>query len=134
LSALQWVHSALWAAAGFRSSLVGSLDKPVGWFLGGVPLDHLPSANITINAAAVGNGQFGIAHEVQRPAVPTDKVIAKGECWGGHRSIICASVAQYASGCGGDVAGRQLPAQSPQKTLRPCRTWRIDGKDQLGSC
>ena len=60
---------------------VGSLHEFVGWFLGRVPLDHLPSANITIDAAAASNGQFGIAHEVLRLAVPTDKVIAKGERW-----------------------------------------------------
>ena len=59
-------------------------------FLGRVPLDHLSSANITINAAAVSNGQVGISDEVLRPAVPTDKVIAKGERWGAHRGIICA--------------------------------------------
>jgi hypothetical protein len=50
----------------------------------------LPSANITIDAAAVSNGQFGIAYEVLRLAVPTDKVIAIGERWGAHRGIICA--------------------------------------------
>src|SRR5450759_4683399 len=77
-------------AAGFWSYWVGSLHEFVGWFLGRVPLDHLPSANITIDAAAVSNGQFGIAHEVLRLAVPTDKVFAKGEQWGAHRGIICA--------------------------------------------
>ena len=50
-----------WAAAGFWSYWVGALHEFVGWFLGRVPLDHLPSANITIDAAAVSNGQFGIA-------------------------------------------------------------------------
>jgi hypothetical protein len=79
-----------WAAAGFWSYWVGSLHEFVGWFLGRVPLDHLPSANITIDAAAVSNGQFGIAYEILRLAVPTDKVIAKGERWGAHRGIICA--------------------------------------------
>src|SRR5450830_1901092 len=71
-------------AAGFWSYWVGSLHEFVGWFLGRVPLDHLPSANITIDAAAVSNGQFGIAYEILRLAVPTDKVIAKGERWGAH--------------------------------------------------
>jgi len=86
-----------WAAAGFWSFWVGSLHEFVGWLLGSVPLDHLPSANITIDAAAVSNGQFGIAHEVLRPAVPTDKVTAIGECWGAHRGIICALAPQHAS-------------------------------------
>ena len=53
-----------WAAAGFWSFWVGSLHEFVGWFLGRVPLDHLPSANITIDGAAVSNGQFGIADEI----------------------------------------------------------------------
>src|SRR5205823_2673586 len=86
-----------WAAAGFWQFWVGSLHEFVGWFQGRVPLDHLSSANITINAAAVSNGQFGIAHEVMRPAVPTDEVAAIGECWRAHRGIICASAPQYAS-------------------------------------
>jgi hypothetical protein len=62
-----------WAAAGIWSYWVGSLHEFVGWFLGRAPLDHLPSANITIDAAAVSNGQFGIAHEILRLAVPTDR-------------------------------------------------------------
>ena len=53
-----------WAAAGFWSIWVGSLHELIGWFLGRVPLDHLPSANITIDGAAVSNGQFGIADEI----------------------------------------------------------------------
>ena len=57
----------------------------------------MPSANITIDAAAVSNGQFSIAHEVLRPAMPTDKVVAIGECWGAHRGIICALAPQHAS-------------------------------------
>jgi hypothetical protein len=83
-----------WAAAGFWSFWVGSLHEFEGWFLGRVPLDHLPSANITIGTAAVSDGQFGIAHDVHRPAVPTDKVSARGECWGAHRGIICALALQ----------------------------------------
>jgi hypothetical protein len=55
---------------------------------------HLPSANITIGTAAVSDGQFGIAHDVHRPAVSTDKVSARGECWGAHRGIICALALQ----------------------------------------
>ena len=80
------------AAADFWSFLVRTLYEPVGWFLGRVPLDHLPSTNITIDASAVSNGQMGVAHDVLRPAVPTDKVGAVGECWGAHRGIICRSV------------------------------------------
>src|SRR3979411_2082309 len=89
-SAAERAHLALLGGCGFWSFLVGSFHEFVGWFLGRVPLDHLPSANITIDAAAVSNGQFGIAHDVLRRAVPTDKVIAIGGCWGAHRGIICA--------------------------------------------
>jgi hypothetical protein len=89
------------ASAGFRSFLIRTLYEPVGRYLGRVPLDHLPSTNIAIDASTVSNGQLGVAHDVLRPAVSTDKVGAVGECWGAHRDIICASAAQYASGCGG---------------------------------
>jgi hypothetical protein len=75
---------------GYWSSWVGSLHEFVGWCLGRVPLDHLSSANITIDAAAVSNGQFGIAYEVLGAAVSTDKVIAIDKCWGAHGGIICA--------------------------------------------
>src|SRR5450759_3068971 len=84
-------------AAGFWSYWVGSLHEFVGWFLGRVPLNHLPSANITINATAVSNGQFGIAHEVLRPAVPTGEVGARGEWFGRHQPMICALARQHAS-------------------------------------
>jgi hypothetical protein len=69
---------------------VGSLHEFVGWFEGRVPLDHLPSANIAIDAATVSNRQFGIPHDVLRSAVPTDKVAVKGESRSAHRGIICA--------------------------------------------
>ena len=69
---------------------VGSFCEFVGWLLGRVPLDHSPSANITIDTAAVSNGQSGIAHEVLRPAVPADKLIDMGACRGAHRGIIGA--------------------------------------------
>jgi hypothetical protein len=69
---------ALLVAAGLLVSAVGSLYEFVGWLPEGVPLDHLPSANIAIDAAAVSNGHFSIAHEVLRPAVPTDEVTARG--------------------------------------------------------
>jgi hypothetical protein len=75
----------------------GSLHEFVGWFPRRIPLDHLPSANITIDTTAVSNGQFGVAHEILRPAVPTDKVIARGECWGAHRHVIYALVPTHAS-------------------------------------
>jgi hypothetical protein len=96
-------------SVGFWLFRVGSLHEFVGWFLGRVPLDHLPSANITIDAATVSNGQFGIAHVVLRPAVPTDKLFAIGECWGAHRSIVCASATPNASAmrrryCGVELA------------------------------
>jgi hypothetical protein len=77
--------------------LVGSLHEFVGWFLGRVPLDHLPSAHITIDASAVGNWQFGMAHEIQRTAVPTDKVAAIGGRCGTHADIICAFATLHAS-------------------------------------
>jgi hypothetical protein len=76
---------------------VGSLHEFVGWFQGRVPLDHLPSANSTIGAAAVGNGQFGIADEVLRSAVPTDEVTRIRGCWGAHWGDIYALVIQRAS-------------------------------------
>src|ERR1700730_7842637 len=60
-----------WRIAGLCSFLVGSLHELVGWFLGRVPPDHLPSANIATVAAAFGNGQFNVAHGVLRPAAPT---------------------------------------------------------------
>ena len=109
-----------WAAAGFWSYWVGSLHEFVGWFLGRVPLDHLHSANITIDAAAVSNGQFGIAHAVLRPAVPTDKVIAIGERWGAHRGIICASAPQNAS------------ARRSHLIFKMCKI--VRGCDDDGSC
>jgi hypothetical protein len=95
---------------------VGSLNEFEGWFLGRVPLDHLPAANFTIDAAAVSNGQFGITHEVQRSAVPTDKVIAKGECWSARRSMICA----HDMCLGGRLALRRRPL--PREHELPART------------
>ena len=94
--AVERVHGAL-VSCGLRSFWVASLYEFVGRLLGRVPLDHLPSANITIDAAAVSNGQFGIAHDVLRPAMPTDKVAAIGECSGAHRGILCALALQHAS-------------------------------------
>ena len=72
------VADALLGASRLLVFYVGSLYEFVGWLPGGVPLDHLPSANLTIDATAVSNGQFGIAHVVLRPAVPTDEVTDRG--------------------------------------------------------
>jgi hypothetical protein len=105
-----------WGAAGLWLFWVGSLNEFEGWFLGRVPLDHLPAANFTIDAAAVSNGQFGITHEVQRSAVPTDKVIAKGECWSARRSMICA----HDMCLGGRLALRRRPL--PREHELPART------------
>jgi hypothetical protein len=69
----------------FGYFLVGSLHEFVGWFQGRVPLDHLPTADSTIGAPAVSNRQFGIAHEVLRSAVRTDKVARIKGFWGAHR-------------------------------------------------
>jgi hypothetical protein len=85
------------APAACWSFWVWALHEFVGWFLGGIPLDHLPSANMTIDTVAVSNGQFGIAHEILRPAVPTEKVAARGECWGAHRCIIYPLAPAHAS-------------------------------------
>jgi len=63
---------------------VGSLNEFVGWFLGRVPLDHLTSANITINTAAISYRQFSIANKILRSAVSTEEVAARGDCWGTH--------------------------------------------------
>src|SRR6266852_3166321 len=104
--------------AGFWSFWVGSLHEFVGWFPGRVPLVHLPSANITIDAAAVSNGQFGIAHDVLRPAVPTDKVTAIGECWGTHRGIICALAPQHASARQPHLISNLC--KPPQRRRSPC--------------
>jgi hypothetical protein len=75
--------------ASFCSFPFGSLHEFIGWFLGRVPLDHFSPANITIDAAAVSDGQFGIAHHVLRAAVRTEKVPAMGDCLGDHRGTIC---------------------------------------------
>jgi hypothetical protein len=80
-------------AIGWRRVLgpfgVGALHEFVGWFQGGVPLDHFPLANITIDAAAVSYGQVGIGHDVLRTAVSTEKVSAMDDCSSAHRGIVC---------------------------------------------
>jgi hypothetical protein len=81
---------ALLGAPGLLVFYVGSLHELVGRLLGRIPLDHLPPANVTIDAAAVSNGQVGIAHQVLRSAVSTNKVTARGGWWGAHRGIIYA--------------------------------------------
>jgi len=59
---------------------VGALHEFIGWFPGRIPLDHLPAANVTIDAAAVSNGQLGITDQILRPAVTTIKATTGGEC------------------------------------------------------
>jgi hypothetical protein len=76
-------------AAGFRSIRSGALHEFVGWLQRRVPLDHFPSANITIDAAAVSYGQVGIGHDVLRTAVSTEKVSAMDDCSSAHRGIVC---------------------------------------------
>jgi len=71
---------------------LGLLHKFVGGFSRRIPLDHLPSANLTIDTAAVSNGQFGIADKILGAAVPTIKVTDRGWCWAAHRCIISALV------------------------------------------
>jgi hypothetical protein len=109
-------------SCGLRSFWVASLHEFVGWLLGRIPLDHLTSAHITIDAAAVSDGQTGVAHGVLRPAVPTDKVNAIGECWGIHRGIICALATQRTS-------ARQAPALCTTPRFR-----RRVGRFQLHLC
>jgi hypothetical protein len=59
---------------------VGPLYKLVGWLLGRIPLNHSPPANITVDAAAVSNGQCGIPDEVLRPTEPTNEIAVAGVC------------------------------------------------------
>jgi len=53
-------------------------------------LDHLPTANLTIDAATVCNWQFGITHNVSCSAMPTEKVSFIGDFLAAHRCIVCA--------------------------------------------
>jgi hypothetical protein len=59
---------------------VGLLHKPIGRLQDRVPLDYLSSANLAINAATVGDGQFDIAYYVQRPAMSAGKIAAMSGC------------------------------------------------------
>src|SRR5258708_24039138 len=80
----------LLGASGLLALSVRSLHEFVGWFLGRIPSDHSPPANIAIDAAAVSNGQYSVADEVLGPAVRANKVTARGKCWGAHRDILYA--------------------------------------------
>jgi hypothetical protein len=91
------VCGSLFGASGLLVFWVGALHEFVRWFQGRVPLDHFPSTNITIGAAAVSNGQFGIAHDVLRSAVRTDKVTEIKGFWDAHRGDIYALTLQHAS-------------------------------------
>jgi hypothetical protein len=51
----------------------------------GNSLDHLSSANLAINAATVGDGQFDIVHYVQCPAMSAGKITAMSGCGSRHR-------------------------------------------------
>jgi hypothetical protein len=53
-------------------------------------LDHPPFTNLTIGAATVSNGQFGITHDVLCSAMPADEVNVMGIFWVAHRCTICA--------------------------------------------
>ena len=50
------------------------LHEPIAWSQSRIPLGHPPFATLTIVAAAVGNRQFGITHNVPCPAMRTAKV------------------------------------------------------------
>ena len=99
-----------WAAAGFWSFWVGSLHEFVGWFLGRVPLSHPLSANLTIDAVTVSNGQFGIAHDVLCSAMWAAKVNVMVQSRAAHYyCIICALPPdRYCTSGIGDIAFDQV--------------------------
>jgi len=82
----------LLSASGLLVFWVGALHEFIGWFQGRVPLEHLSSANLAINAAAISDGQLGIPHDILCSAVSTDKIAGIGGCGGAHSGIIYARV------------------------------------------
>jgi hypothetical protein len=90
------IEGALLGASGLRAFSVGSLHEFVEWSLGRFPQHHSPPANITIDAAAISNWQSGVANEVLRPTVRTNKIVTRGKCWGAHRDIIYALTSAHA--------------------------------------
>ena len=77
---------------------VGSFHEPIGRLQRRVPLDHPPFTNLTIGAATVSNGQFGITHHVLCSAMPADELNVMGIFWVAHRCTTCALTSQYAIG------------------------------------